>query len=441
MKLLFIHQNFPSQYRHLAEHYAADPANQVTALGEGARLQQNPMLPGVRLVGYQTPPVPGDETFFMAWKFEEASRRALMAAGALKGLKESGFEPDVILLHPDWGDGLLVKVYYPRTPILAYAENYYSAWSEILDFDPASEPDELVRCLGETDNAVRALNLVAADHLSSPFNFQRNLLPLQLRRRASRLHDGIDTDYFAPVPKAALVIPPDETLWSPGHPPLPDYVPRRVEEITLTRADEVFTFATRALEPQRGWSSFARALPRIQARRPKARCIIVGRNNGYYGPEPEGGQAGKNWRDVFLDEVHEELDFSRIHFLGPVPQNVMRHLMALSRAHVYLTYPSVLSYSPLEAMSTGAPLVGSDTSPVREVIMHGENGLLVDFHDPGQLAEAVCGLLEDESLRERLGRTGRETILHNYDLRQVCLPRWDRVIRGLARGEIVEPLA
>lgn len=440
MKLLFIHQNFPSQYRHLAEYYAADPANQVVGLGEGGHLRVNYQVPGSRLVGYQTPEPPGRETYFLAQDFEAAARRAMQAAGALKALKESGFEPDLILIHPDWGEGLLLKVYYPDTPLLAYAEFYNAAWSEDLDFSPAFAPSEGMRCLAEIRNAVRAPTLAAADHLSSPFNFQRDLLPESLRRRTSLLHDGIDTDWFKPIAGASLTIAPDEDLFGPDHAPLPGYVPRRKQEITLGCQDEVFTFGTRALEPYRGWASFARALPRIQRERPNAHCLILGRSHGCYGPPPEGEQAGRSWRDIFLDPVKDHLDFSRIHFLGNISHDALHRLYCLSRAHVYLTYPLMLSYSVLEAMSCATPLVLSNTAPVREVARPEQNCLLVDFHDPEEIAAAVCRLLADGELGRRLGKGGREFAVSNYDLRRVWLPRWDRVVNGLARGEALEPL-
>ncbi len=173
-----------------------------------------------------------------------------------------------------------------------------------------------------------------------------------------------------------------------------------------------------------------RALPEILRRRPKARAVIVGGSDTSYGARPP---AGRTWREIFLDEVKAELDLSRVHFVGKIPYRDYVNLLQVSAAHVYLTYPFVLSWSMLEAMALGACIVGSATPPVQEVIRQGENGLLVDFFSPAGIAEAVVGALADPALVAPLRAAARRTALA-YDLKRICLPAHLRLIETVAAG-------
>src|SRR5262249_13031516 len=146
----------------------------------------------------------------------------------------------------------------------------------------------------------------------------------------------------------------------------------------LTSADEVITFAARNLEPLRGYHVFMRSLPRIMAARRDAQIVVIGGHGTSYGaPSP----AGTTWQAMFLREIADAVEIDRIHFTGHLQYRDYLAALQISSAHVYLTYPFVLSWSLLEAMSAGGIVIGSDTAPVREVITHGRNGLLVPFFD------------------------------------------------------------
>jgi glycosyltransferase involved in cell wall biosynthesis len=189
----------------------------------------------------------------------------------------------------------------------------------------------------------------------------------------------------------------------------------------------VITFVNRNLEPYRGYHVFMRALPEILRRRPRARVLLVGGNDVSYGarPSPERYRK-KTWRDIFADEVKPRIsaaDWQRVHFLGNIPYPQFVALLQLSTVHVYLTYPFVLSWSLLEAMSAGCAIVASDTPPLREAIRHGETGRLVGFFDGPALVDEVCGLLADATARASLGARARAFAQETYDLETVCLPR------------------
>ncbi|NCW25036.1 MAG: glycosyltransferase, partial [Betaproteobacteria bacterium] len=187
----------------------------------------------------------------------------------------------------------------------------------------------------------------------------------------------------------------------------------------------------RNLEPYRGYHVFMRALPKILAARPRARALIVGGDGVSYGAKaPEG----KTWKQIFLDEVKSSLDMQRVHFLGNLPYPVFTQLLQVSSCHVYLTYPFVLSWSCIEALSTGCLVVGSDTGPVREVIENEVNGLLVDFFDHESIANAVTLALSDPGSFRGIRKRARETAKENYDLRSVCLPKQLAIIDSILAG-------
>jgi glycosyltransferase involved in cell wall biosynthesis len=267
--------------------------------------------------------------------------------------------------------------------------------------------------------------------LQTPTRFQWEHLPPAFRERAVILYDGIHTEEFRPDPDATLVLEPDDKNVSAENPPLPAWFPRRREALTLTRAETVVTFINRVLEPFHGWHKFARAIPLIQAACPEAHFVIVGRarGDGAYGPPP----SSSNWRDRFLSEIRSRTDLSRLHFTGTVPLETVLRMLTVSRAHVYLTWPFSLSYSPVEAMSCAAPLVLSDGATTREVAEHEIHALFVDFHSPETIATAVIRLLKDPEAAARLGQAARDHAIRHHDLEGVWLPQWARVIESLAR--------
>lgn len=447
LRLLFVHQNFPSPYWNIARYYAADPENQVAAVGEAANLRRNPQVPGLAMFGYETPPPGGNTGHPLAWGYEAQAQRGLAALEVFKSLRAHGFIPDVILLNPDWGEGLFLRRVYPEVPLLAYAELYYDGQSDFFGFDPEFPDSEIDRLRVQCSNPAARIAFAEAAHLQTPTHYQLGMFPPCFRERSSLLHEGVDTgeclpleqlpDYQSGAGLRLEIGPTDAFAWAENA-PLPAFVPRRTTNLAFTPEDEVITYISRYLEPYRGWHQFIRALALIQKRRPKAHCLVVGRTGAPgepgYGPAPPRDGAWSNWRDVFLDKLKDELDFTRLHFLGNVGLAVIPRLMALSRAHVFLTYPFTVSRSPLEAMSCALPIVGSDTEPVRELITHGQTGLLADFFSPAAIADAVCQLLEDRPLARRLGQAARQHVIEHYDMQRVCLPRWDAVIRALAEG-------
>ena len=166
-----------------------------------------------------------------------------------------------------------------------------------------------------------------------------------------------------------------------------------------------------------------RALPEILKSRPNAIVLIVGGESGGYGTQPT---TGISWKASLIQQVYPKLtgeQQKRIHFLGVVPNQTFIKVLQVSTVHVYLTYPFVLSWSLLEAMSAGCTIIGSNTAPVTELLIDGETGVLIDFFNTKELAEQCIKLLEDRAQRTELQINAREHIVKNYDLVNICLPK------------------
>ena len=400
MNILFIHQNFPGQFKHLAPALVS-LGHDVTALvltKTDAR-QWN----GVKLIHYSLDRGNAKEAHPWTVDFESKVIRGEACLRAALALKKQGYTPEVIAAHPGWGESLFLKEVWPEAKLKLYCEFFYDARGADVGFDPeypSSDPADAGRVT--LKNANTLLQFQQADAGISPTHWQASTFPPHIQEKITVIHDGIDTEVLRPNPSVRFKLDNGQAL---------------------SRDDEVITFVNRALEPYRGFHVFMRSLPKLLAAKPHAQVLIVGKEGVSYGAQPP---SGKSWETQFCDEVMPQLTAQqrdRIHFLGNIEYARFISLIQVSRVHVYLTYPFVLSWSLLEAMSVGCSIVASDTQPLHEAIKHEETGKLVDFFDPAALADSVIGLLEDNVERERLGIAAREFAISNYDLKGVCLPQ------------------
>lgn len=403
MKILLVHQNFPGQFKHLVNALLKEKSNQVVAF----TMNLPPVLEGLRVIRYSA--AKGTAKDIHPWVAETETKviRGDAAFRAALALKKEGFEPDVILAHPGWGESLFLKEVWPASKLLIYCEFHYASAGTDIGFDPEFvNPDPGDACRVRMKNVNNFLHFDVADAGIAPTEWQKSTFPEPFRSKIHVIHDGIDTASVKPNPAVWVQLGTER----------------------FTREDEVITFVNRNMEPYRGYHIFMRALPEILARRPRAQVLIVGGDGVSYGAKPPDG---KTWKQIFLDEVQGKLDLSRVHFLGPVEYQYFIPILQLSTVHVYLTYPFVLSWSLLEAMACECAIVASDTAPLREAIVDEQTGLLVDFFDHTELSKKVIHLLEHPELRATLGKQAREFAIKNYDLNTVCLPRLTKLIDNL----------
>ncbi len=414
MKILFIHQNFPGQYKHLAPVLARQGHD---CLALTLRVKEPGRWQGVRVLPYALPDRNGQTLHPWLVDLDTKVTRGEACYRAARALRDQGYRPDLILAHPGWGESLFLRDVWPGARLGLYCELYHQADWPHLNFDPefASPDADLEMLRIRMKNINNHLHFEQAQGGISPTWFQADTFPAPFRERVSVVHDGIDTTAVCPAPDARLTID--------GH-------------CDVTREDEVITFANRNLEPYRGYHIFMRALPHLLRERPRATVLIVGGDEVSYGARPPAGQT---WKQIFIDEMRGQIsdaDWTRVRFLGRIPYEQFLRLLQVSRVHVYLTYPFVLSWSLMEAMACSAAIVASDTAPVREVIGNDETGRLVDFFDGEALAAEICALLDDDKARSRLGRASRDLIRARYDLRTVCLPGQVQWVNTLTHGPL-----
>jgi glycosyltransferase involved in cell wall biosynthesis len=412
MKILFIHQNFPGQYKHLAP-LLAERGHHCVALT--LRVKEPTTWNGVRVLPYQLPQRTKQAVHPWLIDLDAKVTRGDACYRAARQLRDKGFVPDLILAHPGWGESMFLRDVWPDARIALYCELYHLSGYPHLDFDPefTSTDPELAHLRIRMKNLNNHIHFPLADAAISPTRFQADTFPPEFRDRITVIHDGVDTAHSRPDPEARLSIEGMEDL---------------------SRQDEIVTFVNRNLEPYRGYHVFMRALPRLLRERPNLRVLIVGGDEVSYGARPP---QGKTWKQIYIDEVRQDIpvaDWARVHFLGRIPYQQFTALLQVSTVHVYLTYPFVLSWSLLEAMSCEAAIVASDTGPVREVLSHGKTARLVDFFDREGLVSEVVDLLEDAKARKRMGKAARAHIVKNYDLRDICLPRQLDWISGIMDG-------
>ena len=394
--ILFVHNNFPGQFGHVAY--------ELTQRGHRCAAIAGPLagrVTGVMIGKYSEPASPAQGLHPWARRVETDARRAEAALRIGGKLQEQGFNPRLIIGHPAWGETLALRELFPDAPQILHGELYIPTEGGDIGFDPEQGPWTLDdRARGRLVNLTLALPYLEADAIVCPTAYQAASFPAALQSKIRIIHEGIGTDDIRPDPAATFVLPDGRELG---------------------RATPLITFVARKLEPFRGYHILMRALPQVLAALPTAEVLIIGaegRGYGFRSPPPEG------WKQQYLDEVKDRLDLSRIHFTGKLPHAQMIRAVQASSAHVYYSYPFVLSWSLLEAMSAGALVVASDTAAVREVVVDGENGLLGDFFDVDGLARRLIAACERPADFQPLREAARRTVVGRYDRARLCLPAW-----------------
>lgn len=389
MKVLFLHNNFPAQFGALGR-YLSDEGWQVTFMTQ----RKGAKADGIDTVVYRDREQPkGQEPHPFLVSSTKAAITGASAAEVAEVLRtKRGYTPDVVVAHSGWGPGMFLKDVWPDAPYVGYFEWFYRGDADDISFLNEGPRGVLNKARERMRNAPILTDLTACDAGLVPTRYQASQFPGLFRNKLTVMHDGIDTDTYAPG--------------DPG--------PLTLGGQTFAKGDETVTYVARGMEPYRGFPEFMTALAKVQKRRPALRAIVVGEDRVAYG---RALKNGKTYKEDALGRL--DLDLSRIVFTGLLPRPAYRKVLQISALHTYLTVPFVLSWSSMEAMSAGCLMLASDTAPVREVMVHEKNAILVDHRDPAALADAMEDALARRSTLAPLREAARRTITDSYAARDV----------------------
>jgi glycosyltransferase involved in cell wall biosynthesis len=404
MRILFLHNNFPGQYARIVKYLEGKPGIEMVA----GSLASNQQTSSIRQIGYKPHRAARDETHFALRFTEKAVIQGQSVYQAFMTARKRGWAPDIILAHSGYGDSLFLKDLWPDAKVLSYLEWYYNfRESEAVFLKPESIDDPYLQLAVRMKNTVFLHDLAAMDWGQCPTPYQKSQIPEAFQDRISLLHDGIDTEFFSPAPSATVSI----------------------GDKTFRRGDPVISYVSRGMEPMRGFPQFMEAASILLKERPDAHVVVIGEDKIAYSTARTDGRTYLEWAlEAF------PVDRERFHFLGKQPLAVLRDIFRVSAAHVYLTVPFVLSWSMMEAMSTGALVIGSDTAPVRDIVSDGENGVLVPFFEPRRLAEQLCEALDHPGRFETIRANARALMLERFDMRDLTKAHFN-LIERVANGQ------
>jgi len=389
--ILFLHENYPAQFGVLADRLARKGWDVVFGTQKkGLEPGSLKTLPsGVRLVRYARKRDAHKSTHEYLTGTENAILNGQGFARMGVSLAKTGFKPDIVVAHSGWGSGSFAKVVWPDAKFVQYLEWWYSY--PPVDTIPGAKSkrpaeDQHARTL--VRNLPFMLDFQQADLVIAPTAFQAELAPDFVRSKMIIQHDGVDCELFSPHRGDA----PAFTFEG-----LPDDAP-------------IVTFATRGMEPTRGFPTFMEAASALQKARPDVHIVVAGNTTTHYGGLPAGYES---WKDKALED--HDFDHDRLHFTGLMPKRVYAGLLKRSNAHTYLSVPFVLSWSIIEAMACGAPMIVTDVASIREAVEGPDKARIVPLADAKALEREMAWCLDHPEEARAMGARARERALSVYD--------------------------
>jgi glycosyltransferase involved in cell wall biosynthesis len=390
MHVLFYHQNFPAQFGHIALYLAREHGYRCTFVSEKKPGKDG----GVERIQYKLAGGATAKTNYCSRMFENMTWHSQAVYEALRARPD--IQPDLVVGHSGFGSTIMLRELYD-CPVINYFEYFYHTKNSDLDFRKEYSVAEIDKLRARIRNACLLLDLDNCDVGYSPTVWQRDRFPPLYHSKLRVVFDGVDTRIWQPQPRT----------------------PRTAGRFTIPDNVKVITYVARGMESIRGFDIFMKVAKKLCNRRPDIYFVVVGEDRVCYGGDQKhtGNKSFKQW--VLAQDNY---DLSRFAFLGLVPPPVLAQLFSITDLHIYLTAPFVLSWSLMDALACGTTVLASDTAPVREMIQHDKNGLLIGFFDIDGIVETAIKVLDKPEEYRHLGQTGMEMIKEKYSL-DVCLPK------------------
>lgn len=407
MKVLYVHQNFPAQFGHIAGHLTTHLKWECCFVSETAP----GVVAGIEKIQYKLAGGATQQNHFCSRTFENTVWHCDAVYQAVKPRAALGYKPDLIVGHSGFGSTLFLRELYADVPCINLFEYYYKAHGPDSDMDYRNDLGWVLEDIkyhrSRCRNAMILLDLQNCDAAYAPTEFQRSRFPSEYLPKIETIFDGIDRRVYHGY---------DQSL----RPPVAQRKPRTLCGVTIPAQTRIVTYVSRGFESMRGFDIFMRVAKRIAQEYKDVIFMVVGTDRVAYGGDLNYLGGFKSFREWVVSR--EEFDLSRFAFVGQVSPMDLAPLLASTDLHIYLTVPFVLSWSMMNAMSCGAVVLGSATPPVTEMIRDGENGLLADFFDVEDFAARALKVLKDPDAHRPLGRAAEQMIAERYSM-EAILPR------------------
>jgi len=398
MRLLLIHQNFPGQFRDLAP-ALLDRGHELKAIG----CNERPTDPRMQIFRYSwsKPELNGGHN--LTPEVDEWVRRGEAVARICEQLKCSGWAPDVILVHPGWGEALFVKDVFDAVPMVIWPELWLRP--EHFGTEQGATLELGQRLYQRAKNWVMEAALAQCEAAVVPTRYQAKTFPSQWQGKIHVIHEGVRDD-LASLPRLKQLTLSNTVVLTPDLP--------------------VVTFAARNLEPMRGYENFLRALAIAQHEMPDLHAVIAGSSGSSY--SGESPIEGKSWKEIAEERAGKYLDKTRIHYTGHLAHSDLIKLFQRSNAHCYLSKSFVLSWSVLEAIACGTYIIADNNPMLDELATAGGKTILCNSKDERELAGTIANVARTNTDNVHAGQINKELLSNN------CTNTIDMLLRYVGLG-------
>lgn len=409
MNVLFIHGNYPGQFVHLASALGRQEQHRVVFL-TNRKDHEVWQLPGVEVRRFEPHRQPNSQGHPYLLSSEVAVLQGQAVARELVQLLQGGFVPQLIIAHGGGGLPLFVKQLCPQAKLLIYIEWFFSDATNPYLLQPYGIEE---RCCLSVRNWVILQELELCDLAVTPTRWQWQQFPPAYQAKVRVIFDGVDTQQFCPEElEGELELEGAELA----------------EVLKIEPEALVLSYATRGMEPLRGFPEFMSMLPPLLERFPILKVVVAGQDRIAYSYPPPAGPP--SWKQHCLAQLSAFAGRERLLFTGSLNYRDYRLLLCRSDLHVYFSRPYVTSWGLFQAAACGARLM-VNRGPAVDYVLPAGGALVVDLEQPEALVSAAADWLE--GAHERRQQPRQSLLRPEWSLAEAYL-QWEQLLQELLAG-------